>query len=203
MPRDKTRTHIRVLEAARKEFLEKGYEKASIRAIGESAGITSAGLYRHCKDKEDLFCQVVQPALDALHEWIANHIKNSYESIEKHEYMGLEHQTEIDLVREAVIPYCVEYKLLLTKSGGTRYENFFHDMITEHEKKMQIGLEVMRQYGFDVKELSHEELHIIISAYMTALFEPIVRDYEPDKIEHYLDTVEKFFMPGWHELWGI
>ena len=54
MPRDKKLSHQRVLEAAKKELLEKGYEGASIRTIGSCARMTSAGLYRHCKDKEDL-----------------------------------------------------------------------------------------------------------------------------------------------------
>ena len=35
-----------LIEAAKKEFLEKGYEGASIRSIGARAGMTSAGLYR-------------------------------------------------------------------------------------------------------------------------------------------------------------
>ena len=43
----------RVLNAAKAEFLEKGFEKASIRSIGEKEGMTSAGLYRHCIDKEE------------------------------------------------------------------------------------------------------------------------------------------------------
>ncbi|MDO4189004.1 MAG: hypothetical protein Q4D29_08420 [Lachnospiraceae bacterium] len=36
MPRDKKLSHQRVLEAAKKEFLEKGFEGASIRTIGSS-----------------------------------------------------------------------------------------------------------------------------------------------------------------------
>ena len=31
MPRDKTASHIQVMEAVRAEFLEKGFEKASVR----------------------------------------------------------------------------------------------------------------------------------------------------------------------------
>ena len=55
MPRDKTATHVKLMAAARREFLEVGFEKASMRSIGERCGMTAAGLYRHCRDKEDLF----------------------------------------------------------------------------------------------------------------------------------------------------
>ena len=46
MPRDKTESHIKVNIAIREEFMEKGFEGASIRSIGARAGMTSAGLYR-------------------------------------------------------------------------------------------------------------------------------------------------------------
>ena len=44
MPRDKTLSHEKVRKAVKEEFLEKGYEDASIRSIGARAGMTSAGL---------------------------------------------------------------------------------------------------------------------------------------------------------------
>ena len=47
MPRDKTKSHIKVNIAIREEFMEKGFEGVSIRSIGARAGMTSAGLYRH------------------------------------------------------------------------------------------------------------------------------------------------------------
>ncbi len=203
MPRDKTDTHKKVMEAAKKEFLEKGFEKASIRKIAAGAGITSAGLYRHCKDKEDLFYLVVKPAVDALSDWVDEHIRKSYESLESRNYQGIDSQSEIDMIRRVAMPYKDEFRLLLTKSAGTRYEDFMHEMVDSHEKRMWAGLNVISEYGYNVKEVSHEELHILISAYITALLEPIIHDYPNDRIEHYLTTVEAFFMPGWRELLGI
>ena len=44
MPKDKTETHERILPVARKIFLEKGFEKASMRDIASEAGLTAAGL---------------------------------------------------------------------------------------------------------------------------------------------------------------
>ena len=40
MPRDKTLSHEKVKKAIKEEFLEKGYEDASIRSIGARAGMT-------------------------------------------------------------------------------------------------------------------------------------------------------------------
>lgn len=66
VPKDKSASHARIVPAARKEFLEKGFEKASMRSIAQAAGITSAGLYRHFADKEAMFAALVEPLLDEL-----------------------------------------------------------------------------------------------------------------------------------------
>ncbi len=40
MPRDKTQSHIRIVEAARKEFLEYRFTDASLRRIASEAKIS-------------------------------------------------------------------------------------------------------------------------------------------------------------------
>ncbi len=55
MPRDKSVSHIKIMAAAKTEFMEMGFEKASMRSIADRCGMTAAGIYRHCIDKEDLF----------------------------------------------------------------------------------------------------------------------------------------------------
>ena len=62
------------MAAARDEFLEVGFEKASMRSIGERCGMTAAGIYRHCRDKEDLFDQLVTPAVEKIEVWINAHV---------------------------------------------------------------------------------------------------------------------------------
>ena len=47
MPRDKTASHERIVAAAMREFLEKGFEQASMKAVADAVGMTSAALYRH------------------------------------------------------------------------------------------------------------------------------------------------------------
>ena len=59
MPRDKTANHIKIMNAAKDEFMEFGFDKSSMRSISRRCGVTAAGIYRHCTDKEDLFNQIV------------------------------------------------------------------------------------------------------------------------------------------------
>jgi hypothetical protein len=64
-------------------------------------------------------------------------------------------------------------------------------------------LKELKKLGLDVKDISEEELHIVTTAYCTALFEPVVRNYSLEEAVSYLDTVEAFFMPGWKNLLGF
>ena len=73
MPRDKTAAHRKLMSAAREEFLAFGFEKAPMRSIGQRCGMTAAGIYRHCRSKEDLFDQLVSPAALRLGGWMREH----------------------------------------------------------------------------------------------------------------------------------
>ena len=81
MPRDKTVTHMKVMAAARDEFMESGFEKASMRSIAGRCGMTAAGIYRHCRDKEDLFDQLVVPAVERIEKWQESHVARYRNSI--------------------------------------------------------------------------------------------------------------------------
>ena len=50
-----------VLQSAQREFLDKGYEKASLRSIAQNAGVTTGALYVRFPNKSALFAALVEP----------------------------------------------------------------------------------------------------------------------------------------------
>jgi hypothetical protein len=44
---------------------------------------------------------------------------------------------------------------------------------------------------------------MLMSAYITALFEPIAHDYPEEDAMRYYEAIERFFLPGWREILGI
>ena len=62
--KDETRTAI--IDAARKEFLEKGYEDASMRNIAANAGITVGNIYRYFDSKEELSRYIMSSSSDKM-----------------------------------------------------------------------------------------------------------------------------------------
>ncbi len=67
MPRDKTLSHEKVRKAVKEEFLEKGYEDASIRSIGARAGMTSAGLKERASGRNIILFDEPTSGLDYSH----------------------------------------------------------------------------------------------------------------------------------------
>jgi AcrR family transcriptional regulator len=204
MPRDKSLSHEKVKKAIKEEFLEKGYEDASIRSIGARAGMTSAGLYRHYADKEAMFNAMVEPLIESIKDWTKNHTAKKFSLVDggvpNSELFG---ESFIDLVRDVILPRRNEFILLMSRSGGTKYENFIHDFVEMNQKEFLDAIKYLKDNGYPAIDIDEEELHMLLSAYLTACFEPIIHDYDDAKIEKYLDTVQEFFMPGWLRIMGI
>ena len=202
MPRDKSVNHIKIMAAAREEFQEAGFDKASMRRIGERCGMTAAGIYRHCRDKEDLFDQLVAPAVERVKEWMDAHIQR-YVAAASSDQEILWNDSEIDMMREIIYPNMEEYHLLLDRSQGTKYENFLHDLTEQHQEKLLEFMPMLEARGLKVWKIDPRELHLLLSAYTTAMFEPVIHNYSQEEANRCLETVEAFFLPGWKQLMGF
>lgn len=202
MPRDKTANHIKIMAAAKAEFMEFGFEKASMRSIADRCGMTAAGIYRHCTDKEDLFDQIVSPAVERINAWIDAHVARYVDAVNQEEPMQWR-DSEIDMMREVVYPNMEEYHLLLAKSQGSQYENFLHDLTERHQNQLLRYMPMLRNQGYPAWDIDPKELHLLLSAYTTAMFEPVVHLYTMEEALHSLKTVEAFFLPGWKQLMGF
>ena len=57
-------TEKRILETAKKEFLERGFQGTSMRRIAALAGVTTGALYGYFASKEDIFDSLVKVAYE-------------------------------------------------------------------------------------------------------------------------------------------
>ena len=60
----------RIVEAAKREFMENTYERTSMRNIANRSNITVGNLYRYFTSKEELNKFIVRPALEKLQELV-------------------------------------------------------------------------------------------------------------------------------------
>ena len=91
--RDAERTRGRIVEAAVREFAEKGFAGARVESIGRGAGVNKQLLYHYFGGKEDLFREVVERKIeerlgrlegapDGLEELLEYHFEKLYEDLD-------------------------------------------------------------------------------------------------------------------------
>lgn len=207
MPRDKTASHARIVAAAMEEFRTKGFEQASMKAVADAVGMTSAALYRHFASKQAMFAALVQPALEELEQWKEKHIAASMDMLQE-EYTDRMWDFEADM-NDARMVLDVMYRqpeafyLLLCCSAGTPYATFAHDMVEEATERMLRFLQDSKAQGHPVRLVQPDEMHMLISGYCAALVQPIEHGYDKADAERYLKTIVEFFTPGWRWLTGL
>ena len=204
MPKDKTASHFRIQAAMKAEFLEKGFMEASIRSIGSRAGLTSAALYRHYSSKEAMFSALVDPLIEEIQERMQQHKDLKYQLLDAHKEEGsLFGESIIDIVKEVIVPHKSEFLLLAKCSQGTKYEHYIHKFVEFHQGDLALAITRLKQQDYPAIELEQEELHMLLSAFVTAIIEPIIHEYPDEKLNAYLDRVNDFFMPGWMHIMGM
>lgn len=120
-----------IIEKAREEFLEKGFQEASLRKIANQVGITATALYRHYSSKEDIFEAVVELAVK---EWEALCVNEEIRQTGNARKNGIEAMWRDDLQTKIMVDLIYKdfeiQKILFFRSKGTKYENYLHELVT-------------------------------------------------------------------------
>ena len=204
LPKDKSASHACIVRAAKKEFLEKGFEKASMRSIAKDAGMTSAGLYRHFADKESMFAALVEPTLREFAEQYQTQASRDYKLLRQGQLDTMwESGSDLSVFLDLIYRHFDEFKLLLCCSEGTKFDNFVHDFVIMEQKETISFLKTARGQGIPVKGIKPKELHLLLSAYAAAIFEVVIHDFTQTEAQHYLKTLQAFFYPGWRAVLGL
>ena len=77
----------KIIKAAWNEFMAYGFQKASLHKIANNAGITTGALYTRYKNKDALFCSLVEDAMASMTEK-AKPMKEMYYAVEEKRKQG-------------------------------------------------------------------------------------------------------------------
>lgn len=202
MPKDKTNTLKKIIPYVKKEFLEKGFEKASLRAIAEGAGITAAGLYRHFADKEAMFASLIEPAANELMQlYIKMH--QDFEALPRDVQRETVFNHDSDTMERfmaCIYDHFDAFKLLVTCAEGTKYAGYLDELVRIEVESTLKFIEVTGSSAISSGKLSPELLHIISNALLSAIFEVVRHDMPRKDAEGYIQSLRMFFTAGWREL---
>lgn len=199
MPRDKAATNAKIIQYMREEFFTYGYEKASLNRISAKVGISTAALYKHFKNKEDMFYFLVRDTLDAFHEQTDNS-RDEMNMIP--EYNPFKTEWALFWV-DFIYDHYDGMKLLICCSDGSPFESFEDDLIELETRTNKEYMELLRRSGKTTKNITDMQWHILSTAYIHLLFEVVRHDMDKtDAIEH-ARFISHLLFPGWEKIFGL
>lgn len=204
MEEKSTATLEKIQEAAMSEFLDKGFQGASLRQIVKNAGVTTGAFYGYFSSKEALFNALVEPHAAALMGKFMEAQTSFAELPEEQQpdHMGEESSSCVHWMVDYICRHREPVKLLLTRAEGTGYENFVHNMVEVEVEYTLRYLEVLRRLGRSIPELSRSLCHIIASGMFNGLFEIVVHDMPQEQALRDVEQFRSFYTGGWLKLMG-
>lgn len=194
-----------VLESAKTEFLKKGYEKAKLRSIAESAGVTTGAIYVRFPNKDALFSALVSSVADHIMSLLREGNRKGVDRL-AHGASGDLWAIYNDTVKE-LIEYIYQNKetlaLLINCSSGSSYEYFVEKIIGEEEIQVLKLLDEIKSKGFSVRDIDPKDIHILLSAQYYTLFEVVRHKMEKKEAEQKIQLMADFFRAGWEKVISI
>lgn len=199
---DNLSTREMILKVAEQEFLEKGFEGASLRVIVKKSGVTTGAFYGYYKSKEQLF--------DALVKDVADIYISRFSEVQR-EFADMPPETQKESMGEYsgecmldMIDFVYEnfntFKLIICCSSGTRYQNFIHNLVEIEADSTHKFIETMGNIGHQIKPIDSDLEHILISGLFSGFFEMVVHDMPREKAHNYIKGLREFYIAGWTKI---
>lgn len=191
-----------LLAAGKREFLEYGYEKASLRRIAAAAAVTTGAIYAHFSGKEELFDEITKDVSEEIMQSFTA-VHEEYEDLQLKDLKSLNEMMEeqIKVYIPEVINYLYDHydmvKLILCCNHPDRLEAWL-DRITDVEARSidQLGLR-LEEAGYAVRKMDEEMTHILSSSLIRQVKEFIMHDLSREQALEYTYILCTFWYAGW------
>lgn len=195
-----------LLQCAKKEFMEKGYSKASLRSICKEAGVTTGALYFFFQDKDDLFCSLVSDSLMRIMELIKEH-QQFEENEAKEEILSSNHDMESERILVEVLVHEMyqnrdEMLLLVNGAQGSSLENAVDRIIDEMDAhNLHLARATCQELGIPMLEeklvhwMSHNQIDMFL--YMLKHIET------EEQALAFGRQAMTYLVTGWFALFGV
>mgnify|MGYP003042438201 FL=1 len=196
--------HRRILQAARGEFLQKGFKDTSMRTISRLSGVTLSNIYNYFRDKDEIFRAVLTPLLDTFEQLFTEYKNDDYLS---KDFFSMDSYQKKVIDKFMIIPtnYRTELKILLFNSAGSSLENFRDTFADRYTQESLRYMKLMKERYPHIKaDFSIFFLHSMCSLWLTVMGEIVTHDELTDAdIKQFITEYIAFGTGGWKELMKI
>lgn len=192
----------RIITAAKREFLDKGYVDASLRAIAAAADTSTNSIYVRFGDKEGLFSAIVEPVLSEMTERFIR-IQEQFHRMPPDEQARLMPKYADGGTTELIdhmYSHLDEFRLLLDSSYGTRFHNFVDELVrieVEYTYKYMEAVGYPDRFG---NALTEKLLHIVTTSHFEGIFEIIRHGMSREEAYEYIGLLSRYHRTGFLEI---
>ena len=194
----------RIIDAAKREFLDKGYVDASLRTIAAEADTSTNSIYVRFGDKEGLFSAIVEPVLSEMTERFI-HIQERFHRMSPDE-QAQQMPEYADGGTAELIGYMYEhldeFRLLLDASYGTRFHRFVDELVrieVEYTDKYMEAVGYPSRFG---DALTKKLLHIVTTSRFESIFEIIRHGMSREEASEYIALLSRYHRTGFLAIFG-
>lgn len=194
----------KILTVAKLEFLQKGFQGASLRNIVKKAGVTTGAFYGYFKSKDELFEALVKDQYAGLLE-MYREILTDFEQMppENQRTEMVDYTLEgIFCMTDYVYSHLDAFKLILCCSEGTPYENLIRDLTQLDYEATHNFSQAMNENGVPMNAVHPQLGQILTSGMFYAYFELVVRDIPKECATEYIKQLVSFYEAGWKRIMG-
>jgi len=189
----------KILETGKREFLEKGFQKTSMKKIAEGAGIKAPTIYCYFRNKENLFLQLVK-AVTTYFEGRRDRMEKA-DTLELARSWGFEQRKEeYKQHMQFIGEHREEFQLLFSSAGGSSLENYFDRLVMEYEDIMKRILNILKQAKVMETPVTDFFVHNMAAFYVTTLREASIQEVSKEELDKFAEEWALFRSEGWKEL---
>ena len=192
----------KLLECAKAEFLEMGFQEASLRVIAAKADTSTSAIYTRFQDKEGLFHALVDDTVSRLLDWFEKgqqaFADQPSETQEKDVF------TYKPDLWEELVNYIYDhwdvFRLLVRCADNSCYDNMLNRMIDIEVNYTYKFLESTGNKALANGALTPMLVHMLSNAFYSGLFETVRHQMSKEDALTYVRQLRRFFVCGWADL---
>ena len=193
-----------IVTAAKREFINKGFAKASMRDISKGCGIGLSNIYNYFKSKDELFRHIVAPLIVELEKMMYEH----HNMNDKEEFLRYARGESDEMVREhtqeyfrLINNYRDELILIMYKSQGSSVETFIDDYTEECTHQVLVFMDEIKHLYPEMGVIHTPFTYHVHLVWMFSFISEVIKhQLKPQEIRDAIEDYIQFEFAGWRAL---
>lgn len=190
-----------IIKVSKEEFIKYGFDNSSLRNISKKCHITPTAIYRHFKNKEEIFQAVIEPFINHFNE-ITKYIEDT-----DNEYLENEKINDMwNFEHDGGFQYNIlfgEYNDLVKLIVKERKE-WFKKFIVDYEFDATIRyINRMKEKKYEIKDFNLVSFRILLDSYLEAYLNLLNKCLKREELLNICKEINSFYTIGFRNFLGF